>query len=143
MSLHYYGDSKLVLLSTAIALLAAALAWQLNRLLKNLPDRYLFFLAPFQEEAVKTFPAIYMGVSIFFIHVLFGAVEAVWEIFSCCRNGFFAGLAALASHSAFGFITASTYALYDASLPAIFAGYLAHISWNYVVMLLATRRRKN
>lgn len=132
-----------MLLSMAVALFAAALAWQLNRLLGYLPDRYLFFLAPLQEEAVKTFPAIYMGASIFFIHVLFGAVEAVWEIFSYYRNGFFAGLAALASHSAFGFITASTYALYDAALPAVLAGYLAHTTWNYMVRVLTGRRRKN
>ncbi|MDD3654112.1 MAG: hypothetical protein PHO01_08010 [Desulfotomaculaceae bacterium] len=129
-------------MSIAVALFAAALAWQLNRFLINLPDRYLFFLAPLQEEAVKTLPAIYTDAPIFLVHVLFGAVEAVWEIYSHKRNGFFAGLAALASHSAFGFITALIYSLNNTALLAIMAGYLVHTLWNYMVVM-ATSRRKN
>lgn len=141
VSQDYSADSNLILLSIAAALLAAVLAWQLNRLLVYLPGRFLLFLAPLQEEAVKTLLAVYFGAYIFLSHMFFGAVEAVWEISFQRRNSFYAGLAALASHSVFGFIAAFVYALFDAALPAVFAGYLVHLTWNYVVKVLANRRK--
>ncbi|OPX88675.1 MAG: hypothetical protein A4E53_01856 [Pelotomaculum sp. PtaB.Bin104] len=136
-SIDYNGDPKLIMLSMVAALFAAVMAWQLNRLLEYLPERFLFILAPLQEEAVKTIPAIYMGAAIFFTHMFFGAAEGLWEILSHRRNGLYAGLAALASHSTFGSIAALTYTLVDAVLPAILAGYLVHLSWNYMVRILA------
>jgi len=142
ISPDFKGEAGLVVLSLAAALSAAALAWQLNRALAHLPGGYRVYLAPLQEEFVKTFLALFFGASLFFTHVLFGAVEAVMELLYQRRNSLYAGLAALLSHTFFGFITAVAYALYEAMLPALVAGYLTHTAWNYTVEVLASRRGK-
>ena len=60
-------------------------------------------------------------------HLAFGAVEGLWEYLNR-RNGYYAGLAALASHSIFGFITLSVYRYYVALTLALAAGCLTHIT---------------
>lgn len=117
-----------------LGLFAAALAWQFNKVLVRLPVRRLILLAPLVEEATKTIAAVFLAVDIFFTHFFFGVVEGTWEIFSARRNGFYAGLSALASHSIFGAITVFVYDLYGALIPALGAGYLAHAAWNYAVL---------
>jgi hypothetical protein len=67
-------------------------------------------------------------------------VEGLWEYFNR-RNGYYAGLAALFSLTFFGFITVSVYRFYVMLTPAIAAGCLMHIGWNYLVMKYLARRR--
>lgn len=122
------------LLPFLLGLFAAALAWQFNKALGRLPVRKLILLTPLVEEAAKTLLAVYFAANIFFTHFFFGAVEGSWEMFSVRRNGFYAGLSALASHSVFGAITVLVHELYGALLPALAAGYLVHAAWNYAVL---------
>jgi len=117
-----------------LGLFAAALAWQLNKLLVRFPAGRLILLTPLVEETAKTLAAVFLTVDIFFTHFFFGAVEGAWEMFSARRNGFYAGLSALASHSIFGTITIFVYDLYGALIPALGAGYLAHAAWNYAIL---------
>lgn len=117
-----------------MGLFAAALAWQLNKLLVRLPANKLILLTPLVEETAKTLFAVLLSVDIFFTHFFFGVVEGVWEMFTARRNGFYAGLSALASHSIFGTITVFVYDLYGALIPALGAGYLAHAAWNYAIL---------
>lgn len=86
-------------------------------------------------------PTLLFGASLFLTHVFFGMIEAVWEWFSRRRNGFYAGLAALASHALFGFIAAFVYERYGAPAAALGAGYLAHAAWNYAVDSLLNRQK--
>lgn len=117
-----------------MGLFAAALAWNLNKLLVRLPVGRLILLTPLVEETAKTLAAVLLAVDIFFTHLFFGVVEGAWEMFTARRNGFYAGLSALASHSIFGTITVVMYDLYGALIPALGAGYLAHAAWNYAIL---------
>ncbi|OPY58861.1 MAG: hypothetical protein A4E55_00592 [Pelotomaculum sp. PtaU1.Bin035] len=143
VSLDSCREANLAILSLAAALFAVALAWQLNLALARLPGTYRVYLAPLSEEAAKTCTAVYTGASLFFTHALFGAAEAAWELLSQRRNGFYAGMAALASHSIFGIISVSVFELYDATLPALVAGYLAHTAWNFIVATMVNSGRKH
>ncbi len=92
-------------------------------------------LAPLVEEVAKTAPAVLFSVDIFFTHLFFGVVEGAWELISGRRNGFYAGLSAVASHSVFGFITVFVLQAYGALALALAVAYLVHAAWNHVVMI--------
>lgn len=92
------------------------------------------YLAPLVEEVAKTVPAVLFSVDIFFTHLFFGVVEGAWELVSSRRNGFYAGLSAVAGHSVFGFITVFVLQAYGALALALAAAYLAHAAWNHVIM---------
>ncbi|MDF9407716.1 hypothetical protein L7E55_04970 [Pelotomaculum isophthalicicum JI] len=108
----------------------------MNRIKVYLPGPNIIYYAPLVEELSKTVPAVLTGASLFFTHAFFGVIEAAWEMFTLRRNGLYAGLAALASHSIFGLITVLAYERYGAAAPALFAGYLAHAAWNGTVTYL-------
>ncbi|MDD4238529.1 MAG: hypothetical protein PHT62_08235 [Desulfotomaculaceae bacterium] len=121
--------------------MAAALAWQVNKFLGKWAGKKWVYLAPLVEETSKTTAAVLCGGDILLTHLSFGAVEGCWEYFNR-RNGYYAGMAALASHSIFGFITLSVYRFYGILTPAMVAGCLAHIVWNYLVMHYLAHRIK-
>lgn len=140
ISLNMNAGANFILPALAAASLAAGLTWILNRFtVQN--KSYIVYVAPLAEEVLKTLPALWVGASLFFTHVFFGMIEAVWEMFAQRRNGFYAGLAALASHSVFGFVTVLVYERYASVPPAILAGYLAHAAWNYLAVNLGNWRR--
>jgi hypothetical protein len=113
--------------------MAAALAWEVNKFSGRLIGTKWIYLVPVVEEVSKTAAAVLFGGDILLTHLSFGAVEGFWEYFDR-RNGFYAGLAALASHSVFGFITLSVYRYYGSLPPALGAGFLVHTTWNYLVI---------
>lgn len=117
-----------------MGLLAAGLAWRLNRALGRMPAGRLVWLTPMVEEPAKTLPAVFFGADVFFTHFFFGAVEGTWELFSARRNGSYAGLSALVSHSIFGAATVFVYNFYGYPALALVAGYLTHAAWNYMVV---------
>ncbi len=121
-------------LSLFTGVLAAVLVWQLNKVITSLIPERRVLLSPLGEEAVKTLLAVLFGANIFLAHFFFGAVEGVWEMFSVRRGGFYAGLSALASHSIFGYITVFVYETWGVLLLALEAGYLVHVTWNYVIL---------
>jgi len=135
-------------LSLLAGLLAAAAAWQWNRGFAHLSEvgqctcPLVSLLAPLGEEAAKTLLAMLLGADIFLSHFFFGAVEGIWEVFSVRRGGFYAGLAALAGHSVFGYLTVFALEWYGALLPALAAGYLAHTVWNFTVLTCIAPRGK-
>jgi hypothetical protein len=121
--------------------MAAALAWQVNKLIGQWAGKRWVYLAPLVEETSKTTASVLFGGDILLTHLAFGAVEGFWEYFNR-RNGYYAGLAALASHSIFGFITFLVYHFYGTLTPALAAGILAHIAWNYLVVRYLAQRHK-
>ncbi|BAF58295.1 MAG: hypothetical protein HPY89_09780 [Pelotomaculum sp.] len=129
-----------MLMSLVLAVPAAVLAWLANCLLGGLPLKKKVIVASFVEEALKTLPAAFFSASIFLTHLFFGAAEGIWEILAGRRNGFYAGLSALASHSLFGCITLFACDFYGV-VPALAAGYLAHALWNYAVLEYLPARR--
>lgn len=119
-------------LSLFLGIMAAALAWQVNAFLGKQPGNRKY-LSPLVEEVCKTAAAVLFAGDILLTHLFFGAVEGFWEYFNR-RNGYYAGLAALATHTVFGFITLSVYRFYDTIALALLAGFLAHIAWNHLVL---------
>lgn len=132
-----------LLLSLFLGVMAAVLAWQVNKFFLGLwAGKGWVYLAPLVEETSKTAAAVLFGGDILLTHLAFGAVEGSWEYFNR-SNGYYAGLAALASHSIFGFVTLYVYRFFDFLPPALIAGFLAHIAWNcLVVNVLAGRHNK-
>ncbi|TEB08434.1 hypothetical protein Psch_01997 [Pelotomaculum schinkii] len=119
--------------------MAAALAWEVNKHFGRWAGKRWEYLAPLVEEISKTAAAVLFGGDILLTHLSFGAVEGFWEYFNR-RNGYYAGLAALASHSIFGFITLSVYRFYGTLPPALGAAFLTHMAWNCLVVKLSAKR---
>jgi len=126
-------------LSLFLGAAAAALSWEGNKLIGKWSGKGWVYLAALLEETSKTGAAVIFGGDILLTHLFFGAVEGCWEYFNR-RNGFYAGLTALASHSIFGFITLSAYRFYGTLPPAVGAGLLSHIVWNFLVIKLTAER---
>lgn len=120
-----------------IGVVAAALAWHLNKLVAYLPARGMLLLPPFIEEVVKTTPAVVLETNIIFTHFFFGAVEGLYEAFTAGGGGYLKGVSALFSHTAFGTVTALVYMRYGALVPALAAGYLAHATWNCFIFIIS------
>ncbi|HOV79162.1 MAG TPA: hypothetical protein PK728_03580 [Bacillota bacterium] len=114
--------------------LAAFFAWHVNRMIGSRPPARQVYIAPLAEEALKTLPAVFFSVDIFFTHFFFGAAEGIWETIAVRRNGFYAGLSSLASHSVFGCLTFLTYNFFGNPVTALAAGCLAHTAWNFTVL---------
>ncbi|HBC93822.1 MAG TPA: hypothetical protein DCZ10_13240 [Pelotomaculum sp.] len=121
--------------------MAAVLAWEVNKHFGEWSGKRREYLAPLVEESLKTAAAVLCGGNILLTHLSFGAVEGFWEYFNR-RNGYYAGLAALASHSIFGFITVSVYRFYGTLPPALGAGILVHLAWNFLVVKLLEERHR-
>jgi hypothetical protein len=122
-----------LLRSVLLGLFAAGLAWHLNKCLGRLPGATPARLAPLVEEAAKTVPAALFAADIFSVHFVFGLAEGAWEFGSGRRNGFYAGLWAVVTHSVFGFITVFVLQTCGSLAPALAAACLSHAVWNHVV----------
>jgi len=131
-----------LLRSVLLGLFAAGPAWQLNKFLGRLPGTAPVYLAPLVEEAAKTGPAALFAADIFFTHFVFGLAEGAWELVSGRRNGFYAGLGAVLTHSVFGSITVFVLQTCGSLLPALAAACLGHALWNHVVLVVVSRLRK-
>lgn len=132
-----------LLRSVLLGLGAAGLAWQMNKFLGRLPGAAPARLAPLVEEAAKTAPAALFAADIFFTHFVFGLVEGAWELVSGRRNGFYAGLWAVVTHSVFGFITVFVLQTCGSLAPALAAACLGHAVWNHVVFRYLKTAPKN
>ena len=122
--------------------MAALLAWQINKFaLQRVGERWIL-PAPAAEETVKTAAAVLGGADIFLTHLFFGVVEGFWEYYNR-QNGVLAGLAALASHSVFGFTTLWIYLWWGQWVVALGAGILVHTAWNYLIIKYAGRGHNN
>lgn len=123
-----------------IGVVAAALAWHLNKLVAYLPARGILLVPPFIEEVVKTTPAVILETNIIFTHFFFGAVEGLYEAIGADGGLYLKGVSALLSHTAFGAVTALVYIRYGTLVPALAAGYLAHATWNSIIFMMTIDR---
>ncbi len=117
---------------------AAALvaAYFINRLfLKVIRENAVIYAAPLMEEMLKTIPAYFLNRPIFYVHVLFGLGEAVYDYFSGSRDsGRLAAMVSLLSHSVFGALTVVVLSLTGQWPLALMAAVLCHFAWNFKVM---------
>ena len=124
-------------------ILASASAWLLNRLaIKALGPSAIIYLIPLLEETVKTLWAFYWGIPIFFTHLFFGGVEAIYDLGSSCRNGVWAGLTSFFSHLVFGLVAMEVYLSGRRIIYAIIASFVVHMLWNLFVMKFLVRSKE-
>lgn len=124
-------------------ILASSSAWLLNRLaIKALGPAAIIYLIPLLEEAVKTLWAFYWGIPIFFTHLFFGGVEAIYDLETSRRNGFWAGLTSFFSHLVFGLVAMEVYSSGRKVVFGILASYVVHMLWNLLVMKILVRSKE-
>lgn len=103
-----------------------------NIVLKIGGDRVIVLQIPFIEEAVKTLGAVLLGGNLILCHMVFGAVEALYDLYnSPAEYSMTASLLSLASHTVFG-IVAYTLVVYIGwhFLSAVFISAIVHSLWN-------------
>ncbi|MDA8235810.1 MAG: hypothetical protein M0Z31_13620 [Clostridia bacterium] len=125
-------------------LLAAGMVWAINRfLLQTEKAVNIMFIIPGVEELAKTGLALFFNSSVLLTHGVFGTVEAIVDVFATRRKGIAAGLVSYLGHFLFGLLTI----LGQKELESIWAGlglaYLAHASWNVLVIMKSGKEKVN
>lgn len=115
--------------------LAALISFYLNTKALKMGRWSIIYFAPFIEEFTKTYLALFLGASIIITHMVFGCIEAVYDIINgkASRN-YLAGGAAFLSHSIFGIITEYMLNLKLASIIAVACSYFIHLVFNMLVL---------
>ena len=117
-------------------MVSALIAYGFNRiLLRWQKEKSILFMIPFVEEVSKTSVAILSHSSMIGVHVVFGVIEAFYDVIHTKeqRVALIAAVLSLISHSIFGIIS---YYLYDwtrCSVLAIIAATIIHSIWNYFI----------
>lgn len=128
----------------AAALLAAGFAFVSNRWgIKKFGFAEVVWIGPVMEELGKTGIAIIIGAGVVAVHVVFGIIEALFDIWADTPRRYAAALISIAGHSAFGYITIGGYTFFASWWGGVLAGIVAHVFWNsYVIMFLVNRTQK-
>jgi len=91
---------------------------------------------PVFEESAKTILAILAGAPVPWVHVVFGLIEAAYDVVSGSRMAILAVLLSVLAHTAFGLITLVV-ARAAASWPlAILIAVFVHALWNRILLTL-------
>jgi hypothetical protein len=118
--------------------LAAIIAMVVNEVPVRLFRLYgVVVMVPVIEEACKTFFAFYFNTGILLTHLIFGGVEAVYDLANAKKQ--VASLAAVVSilgHLVFGFVTLLAIEKNGSIVYGILSGSLVHIGWNALVILV-------
>lgn len=121
----------------ATGMLAALLAFLINRLgVRRLGMEGIIFFVPLSEELSKTLLAYFLASSIFLTHLVFGIIEACYDLSTSPKKGLAAGAVSIIGHSLFGGGTTLVYFYSHNLLFGILTGLLLHVFWNGVVMKL-------
>ncbi|CUH96486.1 hypothetical protein P22_2576 [Propionispora sp. 2/2-37] len=114
-----------------IAGLMAGLSFLLNKaLLKLVGIKTVITYSPAIEESAKTLPAFYLGADVLATHVLFGLIEAVYDLMAGGTNRYRAAGCSIAGHALFGLLTAMLLFLSGNVWLALLGGIAAHLIWN-------------
>ncbi len=116
------------------AALAAAISWAGNKaLLRYWMAEAVMYFTPLLEEASKTLTAVYLNQPIIWVHGVFGAIEAIYDLAVNRKNGPIAALVSLAGHLLYGVLT-SLMAAKGGMWAGIALAYIAHTVWNVFVV---------
>jgi len=123
-------------MSVPAGLLAAIISYYLNgKALMFIGDNAVTYGAPVIEEISKTGIALLFGGNILFSHIIFGMVEALYDVLK--NRGvlsYTAGAAGLISHAVFGLITVYAWRIFDGPLMGIAAAVVIHMLWNHMII---------
>jgi hypothetical protein len=99
------------------------------------------FGAPVVEEILKTSAAVVLGGSIFLSHLIFGTVEAIYDVAKKSdKKAVVAGISAVLSHTILGLVTAFASEVLKNLFAGIFVACILHIGWNSWVMKLSCQK---
>ncbi|MHB1126028.1 MAG: hypothetical protein ACYC2T_03580 [Bacillota bacterium] len=122
-------------------LIAALGSWVVNRnLIKWEGNKVIISLLPIVEEVFKTGTAVSLGSSIILTHMIFGAVEGLYDL-RTRGGGVPAALVSLAGHWLFGYMTTTGSRLTGSLAGGMLLGIGAHLFWNRLVYKLSIRNR--
>jgi hypothetical protein len=102
----------------------------------------LSMIAPLVEEVSKTTIPLVLGGSIFYVHMLFGMIEGVRDLFLPGRGDFLPALSAIFCHTFYGSVTLVIYRFTKSYGLSIAGAFLAHAMWNYFVLSITRNKRK-
>ncbi|MDR3589693.1 MAG: hypothetical protein P4N41_08550 [Negativicutes bacterium] len=118
-----------------LAGLMAALSFLLNRVaLRYVGLKAVITCGPVLEEAVKSWPAFYLGADILLTHAGFGAIEAVYDWYTSQKHGSAAAALSIFGHGLFGLVTVGTLSLTNQFPLALGAAIVTHLAWNVVMI---------
>lgn len=126
-----------------IACLTAACSYVLNRaLLKALGTQVIITISPVIEEMLKTLLPFYLDANILTTHVVFGVIEAVYDMVQSQEHGITAAVLSVAGHGLFGALT--VYAMQTAGIYiGLASGIIAHLLWNSLMIRLHRENNRN
>jgi len=99
--------------------------------------------SPIVEETAKTVSAVRFGASIFYTHLLFGCIEAVWDLRNSRKLGFPAAWLSVGGHAVFGQASQIIYHWRGNILYAVGTGLIIHLLWNRVIWHLLKNSEQN
>ncbi|MGI6036390.1 MAG: hypothetical protein ACOYCE_11380 [Limnochordia bacterium] len=131
-------DASLRVIPAALA--AAVIAYRLNALaVGRWGGGAVGLLVPAIEELCKTGGACLLGAPIALVHILFGAMEAVYDGYTAGQVRWAAAALSLAGHAVFGALTGWT--AHRRGLPlAMLAAWILHALWNSFTLRMAENR---
>ena len=121
--------------------IASVLAYFSNRLfIKRFGNMAIITFIPFWQEFLKSVVPILLGTPLIFSHLVFGAMEAIYEIGTAenARAAAAGGFVSFVSHLIFGILTVHVYYITKSLLLSVFAVSLLHGLWNYIIYKIYT-----
>ena len=114
-------------------LVSASITWCINYLLFRLTREKAVLLSPIVEETAKTVSAVMLGASILYTHLVFGCIEAVWDLRNSRKLGLPAAWLSVGGHAVFGLASQILYLWRENILHALGAGLTIHLLWNRII----------
>ncbi|MBP2650775.1 MAG: hypothetical protein H6Q74_1600 [Firmicutes bacterium] len=123
-----------------LAGLMATLSFLLNRVaLRYIGINAVITCGPVLEECAKTLLAYYLGADIFYTHVLFGAIEAGYDLVTS-KHRLVAALISIGGHSLFGLVTIMVLSVVANIVVALISAAILHVAGNITVIMLSHRK---
>jgi len=105
-----------------------------SALLKSMGNRALVFYIPAVEELLKTLGAVIFGASVVPVHLVFGMVEGLYDLYSSPPDrSFTAFVLSIASHTLLGTAAWLVLRVSGSVFAAVLASTALHSLWNRII----------
>jgi hypothetical protein len=116
--------------------IAALIAYIFNRYyVQRIGNKAIFLLVPAIEEISKTLSAYLLGANILLAHIVFGAIEALYDgVNSSKKIALAAAIASVITHTLLGMVTYWVFKSSSNLSAAIISSALLHFGYNYFIV---------
>jgi hypothetical protein len=119
-------------------ILAAGISWLINSWISSWGGSWsIFALIPLVEEITKTSLALVIGSGIVLTHVVFGTIEAIYELHRDRQIG--SAVVALVAHLFFGILTLGIFQYLGSWILAVLGTVTIHSIWNLIIIRIFTK----